>query len=66
MAIKFYLAIGDQYPWDTNPQTEHEVKNQDTAVAIAYAVSLIHKKTVRLSDTEGYNNQGYYYQANFK
>lgn len=70
--MKYYISIEqDGVDWEDTPQmsftieTVSETDLHDRAVRIANAVSEMFKTTVRLSKTEGYNNQGYYFNANW-
>ena len=59
--MKAFLAIGGKRNWDEEPQIEIEADDRPTLGAVAKVFSALNgNRTVRLSDTEGYRNQGAY------
>ena len=59
---KYWITIEDPAAsWDQTEQKFFHAESWDEAVNIAKAVSEIETATVRLCKTEGYNNQGYYF-----
>lgn len=71
--MKYYISIQSPYKqWEDTPQMSFTVDSvsktdlHQQAVNIAIAVSQMFKASVRLSKSEGYNNQGYYYNAEWK
>ena len=68
--MKYYISIEQPgVDWEDTPQMSFTVDSvsktdlHQRAVDIAIAVSEMFLSTVRLSKSEGYNNQGYYYIA---
>lgn len=60
----YYVATRENsIVWSENPQTEITC-NPDDLAEIAYAISKVLKREIRVSDSKGFNNQGYYYLAN--
>lgn len=63
--MKAFLTVPTNAPanwsWDQLPQLEIEAENRETLVLIAKIYSAQNdNKTVRMSDSKGYRNQGAY------
>lgn len=57
----YFLAIRNQSEWSKNDQYMICAQNWQDAVNTANTISLIHNKETRLSESNGYNNQGHYF-----
>jgi hypothetical protein len=71
--MKYYISIEQPgVEWEDTPQMSFTIETvsktdlHQQAIDIANAVSEMHKSTVRLSKSAGYNNQGYYYNSEWK
>jgi hypothetical protein len=57
----YFIALKKLNNWSANDQYLIQANNWNSAVDIANAVSLINDIEVRLSDSQGFNNQGHYF-----
>lgn len=62
--IYITIPTNGDLPWDEQPQRRVGSISWDLAVKYAKYQSTINRKTVRLSESPGFNNQGHYFNEN--
>jgi hypothetical protein len=59
---KYWITIGEpDKNWDQTKQMSFHAESWYQATIITSAVAEMYNATIRLCKTEGYNNQGYYF-----
>ena len=60
---KYWFACNTPYRkcWENVPQNDFNFRSWKNAVIHAKGLSKLHNCEVRISETEGYNNQGHYF-----